>query len=51
MDDRRDASDAPDIARLFREAGARVTEHILPVGHVPDDRDVEVARAWLTAMR
>lgn len=48
LDDRRDPSDAPRVAKLFRDAGARVTEHILPVAHAPDDRDVAVSRAWLT---
>lgn len=51
LDDRRDPSDAPRVAGLFRDAGATVTEHILPVGHAPDERDVELARAWLTRLQ
>jgi phospholipase/carboxylesterase len=49
LDDRREASDTPQLAEQFRLAGAVVTAHVLDVGHGLEDGgdDENLARDWL----
>ena len=37
------------LAALFREAGAQVTESLVPSGHQLTERDIATARDWLAA--
>jgi phospholipase/carboxylesterase len=47
-DSRRATGDGARLAERMRQAGARVTHHVLPVGHAITDLDKQLARTWLT---
>jgi phospholipase/carboxylesterase len=47
MDERRDPSDTPHLAEQFRQAGAAVTAHVLPIGHGREESDDRLAQDWL----
>jgi phospholipase/carboxylesterase len=50
-DTRRLPSDTPQLAEQFRQAGASVTEHVLPIGHSLDEAglDYSLVRNWLAS--
>jgi phospholipase/carboxylesterase len=47
LDQRRGPSDTPHLAEQFRQAGAAVTAHVLPVGHGWEDADYRLTWEWL----
>jgi phospholipase/carboxylesterase len=46
-DSRRSPGDGARLAERFRDAGAMVTHHVLPVGHSITPMDRQIAREWL----
>jgi len=49
-DDRRRPGDGLRLAERLARAGARVTHHVLPVGHAHTAEDSHIARQWLGAI-
>ena len=49
-DSRRSPGDGLRLAERLVRAGAKVTHHVLPVGHAITDEDKRIARAWLQAI-
>jgi len=49
-DSRRSPGDGARLAERLRGVGAKVTHHVLPVGHVISDLDVPLTRTWLNAV-
>jgi phospholipase/carboxylesterase len=49
-DSRRSPGDGARLAERLRGVGAKVTHHVLPVGHAISDLDVPFARTWLNAV-
>jgi len=49
-DSRRSPGDGARLAERLRGAGAKVTHHVLPVGHAISERDVVLSRTWLDAV-
>ncbi|WP_405166396.1 hypothetical protein OG203_15655 [Nocardia sp. NBC_01499] len=49
-DSRRSSGDGLRLAERLRHAGARVTHHLLPVGHAVTAEDKEIAHKWLRTL-
>jgi phospholipase/carboxylesterase len=46
-DTRRSPGDGTRLAERLRHAGATVTQHVLPTGHMPGPEDLRLAQNWL----
>lgn len=50
-DSRRLPGDGARLALCLGRAGARITHHVLPVGHAVTEQDERIARDWLADLR